>query len=96
MSPRATMVFGRVIEVWERECEPLGFLGGRFSTITDRGHQPAHWLCCTRGRSGQWDACVRDDSGRCAKPLSWAYSATYQVRPRVGRYDRPHMGDGLG
>lgn len=39
------VVIGRVREVCERDGEPLGFLGGRFSDITERGRQPTPWFC---------------------------------------------------
>ncbi|MFI6501400.1 flavin reductase family protein [Nonomuraea typhae] len=38
------VVIGEVLEACERDGEPLGFLGGRFSTVTDRGHEPAQWF----------------------------------------------------
>ena len=38
------VVVGRVIEVCERDGEPLGFLGGRFSDVVVRGHEPEQWF----------------------------------------------------
>jgi flavin reductase (DIM6/NTAB) family NADH-FMN oxidoreductase RutF len=38
------IVIGEVRRVCEREGEPLGFLGGKFSDITDRGHEPVQWF----------------------------------------------------
>jgi len=38
------VVIGEVLDVWEREGEPLGFLGGKFSDIVARGHEPEHWF----------------------------------------------------
>lgn len=38
------VVIGRVTDVCERDGEPLGFLGGRFSDIVDRGHEPVQWF----------------------------------------------------
>ncbi|MFE2873412.1 flavin reductase [Embleya sp. NPDC059259] len=37
------VVIARVLDVCERAGEPLGFLGGRFSDIVDRGHEPVGW-----------------------------------------------------
>ncbi|MFC9970957.1 flavin reductase family protein [Spirillospora sp. NPDC127200] len=38
------VVIGEVHKVCRRPGEPLGFLGGRFSDIVDRGHEPAPWF----------------------------------------------------
>lgn len=38
------VVIGEVLDVWEREGEPLGFLGGKFSDVITRGHEPEHWF----------------------------------------------------
>lgn len=38
------VVIGEVLDVREREGEPLGFLGGKFSDIVDRGHEPVQWF----------------------------------------------------
>lgn len=37
------VVIGEVHEVCGRDGDALGFLGGRFSDIVDRGHQPLDW-----------------------------------------------------
>ncbi|MBB4913439.1 flavin reductase family protein [Streptosporangium saharense] len=38
------VVIGHVLTVCERDGEPLGFMGGRFSDIVDRGHDPVSWF----------------------------------------------------
>lgn len=38
------VVIGQVIGVCERDGEPLGFLGGKFSDITVRGNAPTQWF----------------------------------------------------
>ncbi|POX37720.1 oxidoreductase [Streptomyces sp. Ru73] len=38
------VVLGEVLDVCERDGEPLGFLGGKFSDITERGHEPVQWF----------------------------------------------------
>ncbi|MER5183311.1 flavin reductase family protein [Streptomyces sp. NPDC002896] len=38
------VVIGKVLEVCERDGEPLGFIGGAFSDVVDRGHKPVHWF----------------------------------------------------
>ncbi|MGW4482956.1 flavin reductase family protein [Amycolatopsis sp. NPDC004368] len=38
------IVLGAVQRICEREGEPLGFLGGRFSDVTDRGHDAVPWF----------------------------------------------------
>lgn len=38
------VVIGHVVEVCERDGEPLGFLGGRFSDVVERGHEPVQWF----------------------------------------------------
>lgn len=38
------VVVGQVLEVCERDGEPLGFLGGKFSDIVARGHEPVNWF----------------------------------------------------
>jgi len=38
------IVIGQVLDVCERDGEPLGFLAGRFSDIVDRGHEPVQWF----------------------------------------------------
>lgn len=38
------VVIGRVIRVCERDGEPLGFLGGKFSDLAVRGNEPTHWF----------------------------------------------------
>lgn len=38
------VVFGHVLTVCERDGEPLGFLGGKFSDVVDRGHEPVQWF----------------------------------------------------
>ncbi|RKT55590.1 flavin reductase family protein [Saccharothrix australiensis] len=39
------VVIGHVRHVCERDGQPLGFLGGRFGDVVDRGHDPAPWFC---------------------------------------------------
>ena len=39
------VVVGHVVEVCERDGEPLGFLGGQFGDIVVRGHEPTQWFC---------------------------------------------------
>ena len=38
------VVIGRVVDVCERDGEPLAFLGGRFGDVVDRGSEPVHWF----------------------------------------------------
>jgi flavin reductase (DIM6/NTAB) family NADH-FMN oxidoreductase RutF len=38
------VVFGHVVNVCERDGEPLAFHGGRFGDIVDRTHEPEHWF----------------------------------------------------
>lgn len=38
------IVIGEVRSVCERDGEPLGVIGGKFSDIVDRGHEPVHWF----------------------------------------------------
>ncbi|MFF4598561.1 flavin reductase family protein [Amycolatopsis sp. NPDC001319] len=38
------VVIGEVLKVCSRDGEPLGFLGGRFSDVVDRGHEPVPWF----------------------------------------------------
>jgi flavin reductase (DIM6/NTAB) family NADH-FMN oxidoreductase RutF len=38
------VVIGHVVEVCERDGEPLGFLSGRFSDVVERGHEPVQWF----------------------------------------------------
>ncbi|WIX81867.1 flavin reductase family protein [Amycolatopsis carbonis] len=38
------VVIGEVSKVCSREGKPLGFLGGRFSDVVDRGHEPVAWF----------------------------------------------------
>jgi flavin reductase (DIM6/NTAB) family NADH-FMN oxidoreductase RutF len=37
------VVIGEVQQVCVRDGEPLGFLGGRFSDVVDRGREPVDW-----------------------------------------------------
>jgi hypothetical protein len=37
-------VIGEVVAVCERDGAPLGFHGGRFTDVVDRGHEPAPWF----------------------------------------------------
>ena len=39
-----TIVLGAVIDACTRDGEPLGFFGGRFSDVTQHGHEPEHWF----------------------------------------------------
>lgn len=39
-----TVVIGAVIGASAREGDPLGFFGGKFSDITQDGHEPEHWF----------------------------------------------------
>ncbi|MGA4837354.1 flavin reductase family protein [Streptomyces sp. G45] len=39
-----SVVIGEVLDTYERDGEPLGFLGGKFSDIAERGHEPAQWF----------------------------------------------------
>ncbi|NBE50141.1 flavin reductase family protein [Streptomyces boluensis] len=38
------VVIGEVLDVCERDGAPLGFLGGKFSDIAERGHEPVQWF----------------------------------------------------
>jgi flavin reductase (DIM6/NTAB) family NADH-FMN oxidoreductase RutF len=38
------IVIGEVVAVCERDGAPLGFHGGRFTDVVDRGHEPAPWF----------------------------------------------------
>ncbi len=38
------VVFGRVVAVCERDGEALGFFGGKFGDILNRGHEPIQWF----------------------------------------------------
>ncbi|MEV8637138.1 flavin reductase family protein [Streptosporangium sp. NPDC051023] len=38
------VVIGEVHEIWERDGQPLGYLGGTFSNVTIRGHEPIQWF----------------------------------------------------
>jgi flavin reductase (DIM6/NTAB) family NADH-FMN oxidoreductase RutF len=38
------VVIGQVADVCAREGEPLGFVGGKFSDVLVRGHEPERWF----------------------------------------------------
>ncbi len=38
------VVIGQVVEVCEREGEPLGFVGGKFGDVLVHGHEPERWF----------------------------------------------------